>query len=57
MEERAYRIYVTEQLRMIPAGKYFETPWRDLFKEQPPDMEVDEIINLVASRGGLEVIE
>ena len=64
-KEMAYRIYVTECLRMITentakqsGGSYINKPFADLIGSNKPNDErtADEIIADISFRAGLEVI-
>lgn len=56
VEEKAYRIYVTESLRMIPQQKYITKGLSDIISPRTePDRDAGEIVSDVISRAGLVV--
>ena len=51
-EERVFRVYVTESLRLQGQGKCISTPWLDIIEPKPaPD--AGKIIDDVVTRAGL----
>lgn len=55
-ETMAYRIYVTESLRLIPQGKYLTQGFGDMLRPKTiPDMDGDAIVADVVKRAGLVV--
>lgn len=54
--EEGYRIYVTDQLRLIPQMTYITTRWTDLTTGQArDDSTAEEIAERVIAKIGLEV--
>lgn len=55
-EEKAFRIYVTEALRLRGENKYLTQSWLELITpSQTRDFNADEIVEQVVMRGGLVV--
>jgi len=53
----AFRSYVADSLQGIPQGKFISERYINIVKRKPIEpIDVDEIIDHVASVGGLEVI-
>lgn len=55
-ETMAYRLYVTESLRLIPQGKYITQSFSDALKPSSgKDADGDAIVREVIERAGLVV--
>lgn len=55
-ETMAYRLYVTESLRLIPQGKYITQSFGDALKPvSGKDVDGDAIVREVIERAGLVV--
>ena len=55
-ETMAYRVYVTESLRLIPQGKYLTQSFDDMLRAMTaPSMDGDAIVADVVMRAGLTV--
>jgi len=49
--EKAYRVYVTESLRLIPQGMYLGKRWEEIVDvRERPERTAEEIVDHVASR-------
>ena len=54
--ERAYRVYVTEALRLIPQQKYLSRGFADIIMpRESDDFDADELVRDVISNAGLVV--
>lgn len=56
VEEKAFRVYVTEALRLNPQGKCITVPWLDVIGPQKRQESAQEIINGLVERGCLVVV-
>ena len=55
-KEMAYRVYVTESLRLMPQQKCLSKPFADIINpSRESEADADEIISDVISRAGLVV--
>ena len=54
--EEAYRVYVTDSLKLSGEGKYISERFHDLM-HPPEEIDAEAIIDDVIERAGLEVIE
>ena len=55
-EERSFRVYITESVRLYGEGKVISVPWEDMLKEAPVDSRTaDEIAADVIKNAGLRL--
>ena len=53
--DKAYRIYVTKSLQLIPQSKYLTVDFKNLFEKQEVDTRSsDEIVSDIMKRAGLQ---
>lgn len=55
-EERSFRTYITESVRLFGDGKVISIPWEDMLKKAPVDSRTaDEIAADVIKNAGLKL--
>ena len=55
-EERSFRTYITESVRLFGDGKVIGVPWEDMLKKAPVDSRTaDEIAADVIKNAGLKL--
>lgn len=55
-EERSFRAYITESVRLFGDGKVISVPWEDMLKKAPVDSRTaDEIAADVIKNAGLKL--
>ena len=56
-EEQTFRLYVAEQLRLSPQGKYLQASLSDLMRPRPAEAaDTAEVLRGLVERGGLVVV-
>lgn len=56
--DEAYKLYVTDSLQIIPQHKYKTVRFYDVIHPKVmPDIDAESVVNDIAERAGLEIIE